>query len=116
MELIDKKELLRILRKQHKECQEDAEEMGGEAVLLEEGLSDAIDIITDIPTVQDVAPVVHGRWDAVGEYCNHAHEFKCTACGLSIFYDHYTRFCEYDYCPNCGAKMDGGDSDGLETP
>lgn len=32
----------------------------------------------------DVVPVVHGRWD------------------------------RHNYCPNCGAKMDGGDNDAAD--
>lgn len=62
--------------------------------------------IDDAPTL-DYAPVRHGEWERMDEYCNHSKEFKCTACKQSVFYDHFTRFCEYEYCPNCGALMDG---------
>lgn len=51
----------------------------------------------------DVVPVVHGRWDTgrfnleTGNY-----EEQCTQCrNFSTEYDK-------PYCPNCGAKMDGG--------
>lgn len=57
-----------------------------------------------IQSMETVEPKV-GEWIPVDMTCNHAHEFKCTACGNSVWYDHYTRFCEYDYCPNCGADM-----------
>ena len=41
---------------------------------------------------EDVAPVVHGRWDRSG---------YCSVC------DFWTCYCgDYHYCPNCGAKMD----------
>lgn len=46
----------------------------------------------------DVAPVVHGRWVMLGK---RATVFKCSACNKV---DPYI----YGYCPNCGAKMDGG--------
>nr|DAP24474.1 MAG TPA: Transcription initiation factor IIE, alpha FINGER, Transcription [Caudoviricetes sp.] len=56
----------------------------------------------------DVAPVVHGRWeqDADGDW-------YCTNC------DEVVAICESGrertyrklYCPNCGAKMDGGVDD-----
>ena len=63
--------------------------------------------INEAPTV-DAEPVRHGRWIMADEYCNHAKEFQCSACGNTVEYDYYTRFCEYDFCPNCGAKMDEG--------
>lgn len=54
--------------------------------------------INSIPAA-DVAPVVHGKWmpfhsEAAGDIQ------YCSAC--EIGFDAKT-----DYCPNCGAKMDG---------
>ena len=46
----------------------------------------------------DVAPVRHGRWKCRGD-CGVT---ECSACGWSI--EEYVG--DYDYCPNCGAKMD----------
>ena len=61
------------------------------------GTGDAIDVIEDAP-VADVAPVVHGRWimhdDEFGLTC------ECSACHIETMGDG-------NYCPNCGAKMDG---------
>ena len=50
----------------------------------------------------DVAPVRHGQWKCRGD-CGVT---ECSACGWSI--EEYAG--DYDYCPNCGAKMDGGNS------
>lgn len=53
----------------------------------------------------DVAPVVHGRWSdaSFGELPKHApYGWACSVCGGISFNN------EYIYCPNCGAKMDGG--------
>lgn len=48
----------------------------------------------------DVAPVVHGRWIAETERMgNYSH---CSECGCRC--QGYTP--HYNYCPNCGAKMD----------
>lgn len=50
----------------------------------------------------DVAPLVHGRWDVVeGRRLDNA---ICSNCGrrFQAYYE------EYHFCPNCGAKMDGG--------
>ena len=48
------------------------------------------------PTV-DAVPVRHGRWNNGYEVQN------CSECG-------YRGKRSYKYCPNCGAKMDGGDT------
>ena len=57
----------------------------------------------------DVAPVVYGRWGTgrfnleTGNY-----EAQCTRC--RNFSKEYGK----PYCPNCGAKMDGGDNDAVD--
>ena len=59
-------------------------------------------IITDLPTA-DVTPVRHGRWiPAVhaGDCC-----YRCSEC--QFLRDAYLIDIG-NYCPNCGAKMDGG--------
>lgn len=66
------------------------------------GTGDAIDIIEDFPTA-DVAPVVHARWNIIKRMIENA---ICSNCGR-----HFQSYYEaYRYCPNCGAKMDGGDN------
>lgn len=50
----------------------------------------------------DVAPVVHGRWiqvDSTKCRCSH-----CDIIALIALYPHGDK----NFCPNCGAKMDGG--------
>lgn len=49
----------------------------------------------------DVAPVVHGRWEAFGG--RYYSRKKCSRCGWDG--QEWVKF--YKYCPNCGAKMDG---------
>ena len=48
----------------------------------------------------DAVEVVHGRWSDVSLSFTHPKE-KCSVCG-GIVYAH-----GFNYCPNCGAKMDG---------
>lgn len=51
----------------------------------------------------DVAPVVHGRWEPGNPIC--------PVCGGNKFKDlDADIWCDWlpDFCPNCGAKMDGG--------
>lgn len=51
----------------------------------------------------DVVEVRHGRWEirnwGFDYYC-------CSACGFEHRYEG-----PFAYCPNCGAKMDGGQDD-----
>lgn len=63
-------------------------------------------LLAEIPTA-DVAPVVHGRWGpCFDENCRCRWGFgKCSNCGQE-YYAHAIN--HYKYCPNCGAKMDGG--------
>lgn len=69
----------------------------------------------------DVAPVVHGVWipvheseisgwnpevagiDPIGGYI-------CSACKNEAIYDCNDKFVLSDYCPNCGARMDGDEN------
>lgn len=51
----------------------------------------------------DVAPVRHGRW---AETVTDGFLFvSCSACGFK------TGRIDYNYCPNCGVKMDGGEDE-----
>lgn len=53
----------------------------------------------------DVAPVVHGKWQMGESGCM----YFCSECELWVF-PRESR--EWNYCPNCGAKMDGGKENG----
>ena len=66
------------------------------------------DALQTIPAA-DVAPVKHGRWISLDDYFEDA---QCSECGdaLVIGDCSFNDFCEcYKFCPNCGAKMDGGE-------
>lgn len=75
------------------------------------GIESAIAVLEDAPTV-DAVEVVHGKWiiydDGFG--CEIMH---CSVCN-SEFYDgdNDTVDHPHNYCPNCGAKMDGKGCDG----
>ena len=64
-------------------------------------------MIEEAPTI-DAVPVVHGRWEEwwpgmsvimTGEEML----YRCSSCDAK-----YPDVEGYRYCPNCGAKMDGG--------
>lgn len=88
---------------------EAAEDAVGEAHL--KGLNPLWEL-RDVPAA-DVAPVVHGRWDDSGRYTfpsgNAA--VRCTNCGCALTESEY-RLNNWNYCPVCGAKMDGGADNG----
>lgn len=44
-------------------------------------------------------PVKHGHW-------LHKQAFECSECGYGFESEGYIHF--FNYCPSCGAKMDGG--------
>ena len=50
----------------------------------------------------DVVPMQHGRWEVRGQ------EVFCTNCDKESGYNAFGASAFSDYCPNCGAKMDGG--------
>lgn len=61
-----------------------------------EGLKLLLEKIENAPAA-DVVEVLHGRWEQVGSIipmyeCNQCHSFSLGG----------------NFCPNCGAKMDGG--------
>lgn len=61
--------------------------------------------IADFPKA-DVVEVKHGRW--LKHITDELHEVwcdKCSVCGFEL--DDLITAEGYNYCPNCGAKMDG---------
>lgn len=79
-------------------------------VIMEEDFKRAIRTIPE-GTIIDVASAAHGRWINVGDgawaVCSECGECydSCDNGGEPVF----MLFCDcYKYCPNCGARMDGG--------
>lgn len=54
--------------------------------------------IDDMPAA-DVQEVRHGQWEDANE------TFECSICGYSFENEGYMHF--FNFCPNCGARMDG---------
>lgn len=82
-------------------------------VIMEEDFKRAIRTIP-AGTLIDVAPVVHGRWErepssywrwtSSGAVAVTRTTYRCGLCGRGTAV-------KSNYCPNCGAKMDGGGGD-----
>lgn len=63
-------------------------------------------LIADTPAA-DVVPVVHGVWGRVNKI-DPISGYRCSKCRRIV------GFALTPYCPNCGAKMDGGDNDAAD--
>lgn len=61
-----------------------------------------IDLFDDLPTA-DVQPVKRGRW----ENTNTPNQLRCSNCEIIHLIAQYPHG-DIKYCPNCGARMDGG--------
>ena len=60
-------------------------------------------MIFTVPRV-DAVEVVHGRWKPV----DHDGSWRVDMCSICQRRMHYVDYDQpYQYCPNCGAKMDG---------
>ena len=78
--------------------------------------TDIYNVIKSAPTA-DVVEVRHGKWVETQEplgWCD-VDCAECSACHESWIIDEDSSIDDYEcmwhYCPNCGAKMDGGTND-----
>ena len=86
---IDADALLQNLKKQY------GEDLGWQCTV---NMSDIGMMIEDAPTA-DFVEVKHGRWKGAG-----LGDYLCSEC-----WEVYSGGNDFNYCPNCGAKM-GGDN------
>lgn len=73
-------------------------------------LDDILAFLNDAPTIE-ATPVVHGRWEKNEPDKHGNRKPKCSECGEYPL-SWWSEYIRCSYCPNCGAKMDGGVSDG----
>ena len=67
--------------------------------------NDLAEVIAKLPTVE-AKPVVHGEWlrKNVQKSWGKSTNLICSICGEKCWL-------EYDFCPNCGADMRGGNNE-----
>lgn len=69
------------------------------------------------PTATDVAEVRHGSW-IIGSREDGETDLTCGVCGAEYDFEvaggdlEFMLQDDYHYCPNCGARMDGGADNG----
>lgn len=71
-------------------------------------IADAKRVLADMDAA-DAAKVVHGKW-VHSRYDRSSGQFdvvKCSRCGLEAYAMAY-HVRDGNYCPRCGARMDGG--------
>lgn len=64
-----------------------------------DGVDNMLAVVDKLPTI-DAAPVVHSKWKSCGFSDGGLYQEQCSACGG---WSHDIG----NYCPNCGARMDG---------
>ena len=69
-------------------------------VLEEHYAFNSAELLDEVPKA-DVQEVRHGKW-IKSKHIKFGNEFKCPFCDYSCFTDDM----DYNFCPNCGAKMD----------
>ena len=100
MELIDKNDVIKCINQCIREASDDLPSCD-----YYHGLMTAYaffsQYVPQIPSV-DAVPIKHGEW-----LCSELHgaiKMKCSECQTA----YYSVFASYsNYCPNCGARMDG---------
>lgn len=81
---------------------------------MQQRLETCIELVDDAPTV-DAVPVVHGRWIIKDNPGTGWYRVTCSECGEDVtsvapvigFFPKAKA--TWDFCPNCGARMDGKD-------
>lgn len=88
-----------------------------------EVLPEAIKEVLQEAIVEDGAPVKRGFWKPISESEMTGFNpkfagrdpiagYKCSNCGNEAIFSCNDEFVLSDYCPNCGAEMNGDDGDG----
>lgn len=72
-----------------------------------DGWNAVLKILDNEPTA-DVVEVKHGEWKPIVKQSDYLEPPYCDTCECTVC-GYWIDVCEtvYNYCPNCGAKMDG---------
>lgn len=76
------------------------------------GLLHAAKIVEEQPTVDPESLRPHGKWKLEREPYGRPYCFHCSVCDSDFHY--IGIIVAYDYCPNCGAKMDDIEEDDFD--
>ena len=68
--------------------------------------SDRVVFITPKGKKVEYVKEKHGKWEKISD-----RNYKCSCCNAWWSVDRDSTMKDYNYCPHCGAKMDGGEDD-----
>lgn len=103
MRLIDADALQKTLFNDRRVTLFDGTRLGTNAFLIKH--ETVYNLIEEAPTI-DAEPVRHGEWE---NYPSHVYR-RCSLCKVEWEKPRFN--VRVNYCPHCGAKMDGGKQDG----
>ena len=63
----------------------------------------------------EISRVRHGWWIEPSRLYYGAKQYECSLCCSDTFWKKHSITEKYPHCPNCGAKMDGGDGNNAMT-
>lgn len=74
-----------------------------------------LDILEEDALTIDAEPARHGRWEEK-PYKNYPaySVMRCSECGWFIHKSKLRNSDKFNFCPNCGAKMDGGEQNATD--
>lgn len=106
MRLIDADKLIKELEDWYKQCGGTTNQRDW---IIQDVISSAMDTVNEAETI-DAAPVRHGEWIPIKMEMSFGtlNGVKCSLCGEKKVRE------GSNYCPTCGAKMDGGKQDAEE--
>lgn len=73
------------------------------------GFERAMDIVSKALPL-NVAIVKHGRW-IEDQWIDYDLYLKCSKCGVMVMDAFFDDIGDWNYCPNCGARMEDGAAD-----
>lgn len=83
----------------------------GQGLLFHGVTAATIDAMPIVPA----KPIIKAKWMKTGPYMTADREWKkeqtCSLCNSTFVSDGNTPWSNHNYCPYCGAKMDGGKTD-----
>lgn len=104
-EYIERDLVLEVVEKLRKSEWYNDENFRGQRQARHDGFNAVVNMCLLAYPAADVVPVKHGEWIAPNDDQDF---YKCSECNVDICGSEYTPDeLGMNYCPNCGAKMDG---------